>query len=206
MSNRPDVVWRKSCEVPFVAVTERLHHLGRTLASNLRLWGVPHLLDPVQLCAAELVTHVITHVGAKTPTWVTLSLGDPYIRVEVRDPDPHSFPALGPRRTEEVADRWGVTSHDYGKTSWCELSTGSPAAEGSSTSPRLAGAEAVLTLYGRGPASRAAGSPLGRVASEEAATELIADLLHWFRAHGTDADTVLDRAQTRFEAGLLGAC
>jgi hypothetical protein len=29
---------------------------------------------------------------------------------------------------------------------------------------------------------------------------LIADLLHWVRAHGRDAGDILDRAQSRFEA------
>ncbi|MBT2384245.1 ATP-binding protein [Streptomyces sp. ISL-11] len=163
---------------------------------------MPHLLDPVQLCAAELVTYVISHVGAKTPTWVTMSLDGPYIRIEVRDPDPRRFPAQGPRLIEAVVDRWGVVSHDYGKTTWCELATGLPAKERPPTNPRLAGIEALLTLYGRVAASSGAGSPLSRVASEEAATELIADLLHWLRAHGADPDTALDRAQTRYEAVL----
>lgn len=32
------------------------------------------------------------------------------------------------------------------------------------------------------------------------AVDIIADLLHWFHAHGLDADEALDRAQTHFEA------
>jgi hypothetical protein len=38
--------------------------------------------------------------------------------------------------------------------------------------------------------------------AEEAAVDLMADLLHWLRAHGCDADEVLDRAQTHFEAEI----
>ncbi|MEU1674987.1 ATP-binding protein [Streptomyces roseifaciens] len=149
----------------------------------------------------ELATDVITYVGEGTPTWVTVSLDGPHLRIEVRDPDPRRFPALERDRPgRRLASSQGVTIHDHGKTSWYELATGLPVAEGFLMDPRLAISEAVLTLYGRGCAPRAA-SPLGRVAPEEAATELIADLLHWFQAHGTDPDTALDRAQTRFEAG-----
>lgn len=36
--------------------------------------------------------------------------------------------------------------------------------------------------------------------TEEAAIDIITDLLHWLRAHGCDADELLDRAQTHFEA------
>ncbi|MBB5121473.1 ATP-binding protein [Streptomyces eurocidicus] len=151
----------------------------------------------------ELITDVVTHVGAETPTWVTVSLDGAHLRVEVRDPDPRRFPAQeqGPDRCQAV--RRGVTIHDYGKTSWCELATGLPATERPAADPRVAGAEAVLTLYGRGPAAGRTGSPLARAASEEAATELIADLLHWLQAHGTDPDTALDRAQIRFESGFV---
>ncbi|MFJ2832097.1 hypothetical protein ACIPC1_31815 [Streptomyces sp. NPDC087263] len=36
--------------------------------------------------------------------------------------------------------------------------------------------------------------------AEETAIGVIADLLHWLRAHGRDADEALDRAQMHFEA------
>ncbi|MFF5775027.1 hypothetical protein ACFY8V_25040 [Streptomyces californicus] len=36
--------------------------------------------------------------------------------------------------------------------------------------------------------------------AEESAIDVIADLLHWLRAHGRDPDSALDRAQTHFEA------
>ncbi|WP_190024808.1 ATP-binding protein [Streptomyces hiroshimensis] len=189
-------------ELPFLAVPERVAHLRRWVSGPLALWGVPDLAGAVQLCVTELITDVITHVGAETPTWVTVSLDGPHLRIEVRDPDPRRFPAQGEDRPgRRLASRRGVTMHDHGKTSWYELTTGLPVGEGLPMDPRMADAEAVLTLYGRGSAPGAA-SLLGRVASEEAATNLIADLLHWFQAHGTDPDTALDRAQIRFEAGL----
>jgi hypothetical protein len=36
--------------------------------------------------------------------------------------------------------------------------------------------------------------------AEDTAIAAITDFLHWFRAHGRDADDMLDRAQMRFEA------
>jgi hypothetical protein len=49
-------------------------------------------------------------------------------------------------------------------------------------------------------------SRLNSATAEEVAIDAIADLLHWLRAHGRDADEALDRAQTHFEAevGLAG--
>ncbi|MEU1817911.1 ATP-binding protein [Streptomyces roseifaciens] len=193
-------------ELPFLAVPERVPRLQRWISKPLGLWGMPDLADAAQMCAAELVTDVITHAGTGTPMWVTVSVAATHIRIEVRDPAPRrdlvQEEALGRRLAAALADRWGVISHDHGQTSWCELATGHPTEEALPEDPRLASAEAVLTLYGRGPASAGTGSPLGRAATEEAATDLIADLLHWFRAHGADPDTALDRAQTRFEARL----
>ncbi|WP_329078722.1 hypothetical protein [Streptomyces niveus] len=45
-------------------------------------------------------------------------------------------------------------------------------------------------------------TPLSAAVAEKAAIDLIADVLHWLRAHGCDPDEALDRAQTRFEAQL----
>jgi hypothetical protein len=38
--------------------------------------------------------------------------------------------------------------------------------------------------------------------AEEAAINVIADLLHWLGAHGRDPDEVLERAQTHFLADV----
>lgn len=48
--------------------------------------------------------------------------------------------------------------------------------------------------YPQGP------SPLSVAVAQEAAIDVIADLLHWLRVHGLDADEALDRAQMRFES------
>jgi hypothetical protein len=44
---------------------------------------------------------------------------------------------------------------------------------------------------------------LGIAEGEEAAIFIITDLLHWLRAHGRDADDVLDRAQMRYESEVF---
>jgi hypothetical protein len=41
---------------------------------------------------------------------------------------------------------------------------------------------------------------LASTVTEETMIAAITDFLHWFRAHGRDADDMLDRAQMRFEA------
>ncbi|WP_326722849.1 hypothetical protein OHT59_29070 [Streptomyces sp. NBC_00243] len=38
--------------------------------------------------------------------------------------------------------------------------------------------------------------------AEEVAIGVMADVLHWLRAHGYGPDDVLDRAQTHFEAEI----
>jgi hypothetical protein len=43
---------------------------------------------------------------------------------------------------------------------------------------------------------------VGRTVAEEAVIDVITDFLRWLRAHGCDADDVLDRAQVHFEAKL----
>ncbi|MFD8742663.1 ATP-binding protein [Streptomyces sp. NPDC059616] len=69
--------------------------------------------------------------------------------------------------------------------------------------PRVAKSGACPTLYagGRGGEHPGAGR-VGIAFQEEPAIDLIADLLHWLRAHGHDPDEALDRAQAHFEAEL----
>ncbi|MGW1201815.1 hypothetical protein [Streptomyces cyaneofuscatus] len=64
-------------------------------------------------------------------------------------------------------------------------------------------AEALLGLVGLASRTeRAPQGPLSVAQAEEAAIDVIADLLHWLRAHGCDPDSALDRAQMHFEAEL----
>ncbi|MFD5323784.1 ATP-binding protein [Streptomyces sp. NPDC127092] len=87
----------------------------------------------LRLCAAELLTNVIQHVGEGTPVTVRVTAAaDGRTRLAVTDPDPRVWPVLrevtdaaesgrGLALVEAVALRWGVEQGPYGKTVWCEL-------------------------------------------------------------------------------------
>ncbi|WP_086570996.1 ATP-binding protein [Streptomyces alboverticillatus] len=204
----PPMTW----ELPFVAVPEHVARLRRIVVTPLRLWGVSNLVAVVQLCLTELITNVITHVGAKTPVWIALSLHGTRVRVEVRDPDRQGFPVLrqatsaqetgrGLRLVDAVADRWGVTPNDHGKTIWCELPIGpTPTAGRCDSGPRVSPAEALLTLNRRTPVVGGSSSLLGHAVAEGAVAGLIADLLHWCQIHGDDLKTLLRHARARLTA------
>ncbi|MFI1187661.1 hypothetical protein [Streptomyces californicus] len=72
--------------------------------------------------------------------------------------------------------------------------------------PRVARAEALLGLLGVfGRDGDVEPGPLTVAHAEESAIDVIADLLHWLRAHGCDPESALDRAQAHFEAELTEA-
>jgi anti-sigma regulatory factor (Ser/Thr protein kinase) len=87
----------------------------------------------VRLCATELVTNVIDHVGEGTPVTVRVTgTDDGRTRVEVTDPDPRALPVLlratatdehgrGLALLDALARRWGVEQGADRKTVWCEL-------------------------------------------------------------------------------------
>ncbi|MFH8340854.1 ATP-binding protein [Streptomyces sp. AM6-12] len=88
----------------------------------------------VRLCATELLTNVIEHVGDGTPVCVSVvrAGGPGRTRIEVTDPDPRGTPAvLSAAETAEggrglvlvsaLAHRWGVERGPGGKTVWCEV-------------------------------------------------------------------------------------
>ncbi|MEU5795085.1 ATP-binding protein [Streptomyces sp. NPDC047813] len=90
--------------------------------------------DDVRLCATELLTNVIEHVGDGTPVRVRVVglTGSGRTRIEVTDPDPCKVPAVLPAtETAEcgrglllvsaLAQTWGVERGETGKTVWCEL-------------------------------------------------------------------------------------
>ncbi|MFI1255027.1 ATP-binding protein [Streptomyces netropsis] len=211
MNVHPCAVPRQEWGLPFLAEPKRVAPLRRTVRLHLTRWGLPALVDAAELCVTELVTNVITHVGVRTPTWIAVSMNVTHVRVEVSDPDAATRPKpLRPSSTQEngrglslvaaVADRWGVSPNDHGKTTWCELATGFAAPEARLGDPRDMRAEALLTLYGSRPLPAPRASRLSRATAEETAIGLIADLLRWLSAHDGDPDYALELAQVRFEA------
>jgi len=203
---------RKPWDLPFLAEPEEVAALRRVLRIHLGLWGLHELSDAAQLCLSELVSNVITHVGPGTPTTLAVSMNGTHLRIEVHDPDSRALPTLlspdldaeagrGMALIDATADRWGVQLLTDRKVTWCELSTGLTAPNGHGGSPRVARAEEVFGLYRTAEPPRTAGSSrLNLATAEEGAIDAIADLLHWLRAHGRDADEVLDQAQMHFEA------
>ncbi|MFE6160087.1 ATP-binding protein [Streptomyces sp. NPDC056486] len=204
-------VLRKEWELPFLAEPEEVAALRRIVRLHLTQWGLPEVVEAAQLCVSELVANVITHVGPHTPTTFRLTMKDTCVRIEVSDPDTRALPTLlaaetnaesgrGMALLDAVADRWGVILRSDSKVTWCELATGLGSSTGHTGGLRVDRAEALLGRYGeRGASRREVGSSLTVAVAEEAAIDVIADLLHWLRAHGCDPDEALDRAQEHFE-------
>lgn len=208
---------RMAWELPFLADAQEVAGLRRMLRLHMTLWGLPHLVDEAQICVSELVANVITHVGPETPTTLTVSMRDTYVRLEIRDPDSRALPTLlrpeweaesgrGMALVDAIVDKWGVILREDHKVVWCELATALTAADGHVGGPQVTRTEGYLSLYdaGKHPLSRS-GSKLVVARAEEAAIDLIADVLHWLRAHGCDPEEVLDRAQVHFDAELEGS-
>ncbi|WP_106974413.1 ATP-binding protein [Streptomyces iakyrus] len=93
----------------------------------------------VQLCASELVTNVVRHVGEAVPVTVRVWREEGgRIRLGVSDPDPRVLPVLvagvgteaesgrGLALVDALAVRWGVEQEAARKTVWCELYTDTP--------------------------------------------------------------------------------
>lgn len=195
-----------------MAAPEEVAVLRRMVRRQLDLWGLYEVTDKAQLCVSELVSNVITHVGVGTPTTLVVSMNGTHLRIEVHDPDTRALPTLveagadaeggrGMALVDAVTDRWGIQIRADRKVTWCELRTGLTSANGHCGGARVTRAEAMLGLYGAAflPSTSATGTFSVAVA-EEAAIDVIADLLHWLRAHGRDVDAALDHAQTHFEA------
>ncbi|MGX9887074.1 ATP-binding protein [Streptomyces sp. NPDC002276] len=156
-----------------------------------------HDVDAHQLCVSELISNVITHVGAGTPAALAVSMNGTRLRIEVHAPDTRALPMLvdatddaetgrGMALVTATTDRWGVQLLADRKVTWCEFGTDLNVSHGHCGDHRVSRLRAVVT--------------------EAAAIDVISDLLHWLRAHGHDPEDVLDWAQMRFEAdlGLVG--
>lgn len=208
---------RKPWKLPFLALPGEVASLRRMLRTHLTLWGLHESIEMAQLCVSELVANVINHVGPGTPTTLVVCMNRTYLRIEVHDPDTRALPVLtetgtdseagrGMTLVDAVTDRWGVDLHADGKVTWCEWATGLTSPEGHAGGSGVSRAEALpgccTVVKNR---SESGPSRLTMRMTEEAAIDVISDLLHWLRAHGCDADELLDRAQTHFEAQIAGA-
>ncbi|MGV9886056.1 ATP-binding protein [Streptomyces sp. NPDC003395] len=173
-------------EVAFLAEPKELAALRRLMRSHLEATELSDLVGASQLCASELVSNVIRHVGPGTPTTLVVCRAGRHLRIEVHDPDARALPTLmeagidseggrGLALVAATADRWGVELRPDRKVTWCELAAERPHPQGEPS--RLTSARA-----------------------EGSAINIITDLLHWLQAHGRDPDDVLDRAVMHFEA------
>ncbi len=205
---------RKAWDLDFTAEPEEVAALRRIMRLHLGAWGLHDVMDAAQLCVSELVSNIITHVGPGTPATLAVSMNSVHLRIEVHDPDTRALPTLldasidsesgrGMVLVDAVADRWGVQLCLNRKVTWCELATGLASPNGHVGGPEVLRAEALLDLYAAVKSPFRPGSGrLGRAVAEESVVTAITDFLHWLRVHGCDADEVLDRAQTRYDAEL----
>ncbi|MEU2068647.1 ATP-binding protein [Streptomyces anulatus] len=207
-------VVRKAWEMPFLAEPAELAGLRNAVRLRLDLWGLAAVVPDAQLCASELAANVTKHVGRGTSARLTVSMSGSRLRIEVCDPDVGSVPVLvtnedgdehgrGLVLLDALADRWGVVLRADAKIVWCELTTGLRSSVDHVGGPQVARAEALLGLLGLSVRDKdVQRGPLTVAHAEEAAIDVIADLLHWLRAHGCDPDGALDRAQAHFGAEL----
>ncbi|MFF2405282.1 ATP-binding protein [Streptomyces sp. NPDC058092] len=113
-----------------LATPEAVPEVRRALRAYL---GGP--CDDLQLCATELITNVIRHLGEGVPVTFRASCDRGRTRLEVTDPDPRALPVLcrasgddetgrGLALLDALALRWGVAQGPGTKTVWCELPGG----------------------------------------------------------------------------------
>jgi len=107
-------------------------------AETLRRWGVPQWGEPVGLVVSELVTNAVRHAG--TVATLRLEPVDTGLVVAVDDAstgEARLVPAgtrsasggLGLAIVDRLADEWGSTRRDGGKTVWARLQLADSAGE-----------------------------------------------------------------------------
>ncbi|MEU2505492.1 ATP-binding protein [Streptomyces sp. NPDC007863] len=205
---------REPWELLFLAEPREIAGLRRVVRLHLKLWGLSRQREAVQLCVSELVTQVIRHAGAGTPTTLRLAMKGTCVRVEVASPEsrvPPTRPTGVPEEEGErslavlggMAERHGVLVDAGREIRWCEVATDLATPHGHSGGSRVTRAETLIVLYGAVALPHAVNaSRLTVVKVKGAVIEAMVDLMRWADAHGYDADDILDVAQARFEAGL----
>jgi anti-sigma regulatory factor (Ser/Thr protein kinase) len=212
---------RKPWDLDFTAEPEEVAALRRLMRLHLGVWGLQGVTHAAQLCVSELVSNIITHVGAGTPATLAVSMNGVHLRIEVHDPDTRALPTLldanvdseggrGMALVDAIAERWGVELSPDRKVTWCELATGLASPDGHVEGPGVRRAEALLAWCAEAkPPGLPGAGRLGRAVAEESVITVITDFLHWLRAHGCDVEDALDRAQTRYDSesdGPATAC
>ncbi|MEW2067670.1 ATP-binding protein [Streptomyces sp. NPDC007346] len=163
-------VVRRAWDISLLAEPEELAGLRRVISLHLALWGLADTVQDAQLCATELVTNVMEHVGVGTPARLAVSMSGSRLRLEVSDPETRTLPTLGAGAEEDergrglvlvdgVAERWSVVLRGDSEVTWCEPATGLRSSIDHVEGPRVAEAEALLGLMGI--ASRTGGPRVG---------------------------------------------
>ncbi|MGW5122832.1 ATP-binding protein [Streptomyces sp. NPDC004069] len=123
----------------------------------------------LQLCASELLTNVIRHLGESVPVTVRVCCTPGRTRLEVTDPDPRALPVLcrtageddetgrGLALLDALCVRWGVDPRPGSKTVWCEL-----AAQSSGAADVVHSSSSTVSVRAAVSPVAAAGSPGGR--------------------------------------------
>lgn len=123
-----------------LSATPRGARLARRLtATQLAEWGHPHdteVNDTAQHVVAELAANAVTHgrVPGRDFELRLLLLPENTLRIEVSDPRGDRRLRFAHREDDErgrglvlvtlLADTWGVTERDVGKTVWAEIGLG----------------------------------------------------------------------------------
>jgi len=94
-------------------------------------WQLGHLEDDVVLIVSELVTNAVRHAVDTGAVGLELTSAPAWLRVEVRDGDPHwramdrladcDESGFGFVLVDSLADRWGVRRVCAGKAVWAEF-------------------------------------------------------------------------------------
>jgi anti-sigma regulatory factor (Ser/Thr protein kinase) len=205
-------VTRRHFLLPFEAEPQAVGRLRCAVGLQLTTWGFSDVADAALLAVSELATNVIRHVGAGTPAALVMEAKGDTVRVELHDTSgclPHREQAgpddetgRGLSLVAAVSGGWSATATPGGKAVCCEFAA-TPTRRTEPHGYRVDRASEVINRYVLGSDSLPT-RPLGSLAAMKGLTaDLITDLLHWLAANGHDPDTVLDYAQTRFEAEAM---
>ncbi|HET9076865.1 MAG TPA: ATP-binding protein [Acidimicrobiales bacterium] len=117
-------------EIDCAADPQAVRHARSFVASTLRSWRLPDLVETAELLVSEVVTNAILH--AASPFRLTVECRTPrMVSVEVRDssgaapvltsPAQDATHGRGLLLIELLASRWGWRPVEGGKVVWFEL-------------------------------------------------------------------------------------